>query len=123
AVSCLCINPKSQHLAIGTMEGSVYCFNSRLQPIYTAPQSHKSFVTAVEFLPDYQLETSAKGPPKKLPGPGADAKCTILSLSVDQAIKAHLVPWPRPTPLTQSLAKFAIYSLILYILTYVLLVY
>jgi len=135
AISCLAVSECGNFTAIGTMAGSVAIFDTHNldKPLLYVPQTHSSFVTAVDFLPkrSYDTEDLGRLSVKKqedgqlarcfLPGVCADSRCSILSLSVDQTIQLHEVPYPSAPTITGYLVKLALITLLLYFVCWLVL--
>ncbi|KAK6021326.1 WD domain, G-beta repeat protein, partial [Ostertagia ostertagi] len=93
-VSSLCVSSCGNFTGVGSMGGSVYIFDTHeMKELIAFKETHGIFVTAVEFLDrtasDIKslVQQPASGPPRNVPGPGAVARASLISLSADQTIQ------------------------------------
>jgi len=128
AISTMSVSPgDSAFIACGGMEGNLYCFETEnLQCVYMASKCHNSFVTSVDFLPNREVLRNINDPrvpPIALPGPGCDAMISLISLSVDQTVKLHTVPFPKGPSISEQMLKLGLQLMLLYVLLYFLFIY
>ncbi|KAH7725341.1 Protein SEC-12 [Aphelenchoides avenae] len=106
-ISTLTISGDSEFIGIGTLEASIGIFEKNtLDCLYFAKETHSSFVTAVEFLPRRSRDVANVGRLSQnpasvadkagcfLPGVCSDVRAALISLSVDNSIQVHRVPFP-----------------------------
>jgi WD40 repeat protein len=116
-ISTLSVCPSGDYIAVGTSAGSVAMFDTHtLQRIYIAAETHKNFVTAVEFLPQRTLDIAGE----TLPGVCSEAMCSVVSVSVDNEIQIHRALFPEETAFSTQLLRIALHCLILYFLGWLL---
>uniref|UniRef100_A0A7I4XWR4 WD_REPEATS_REGION domain-containing protein n=1 Tax=Haemonchus contortus TaxID=6289 RepID=A0A7I4XWR4_HAECO len=119
-VSSLCVSPCGNYTGVGSMGGSVYIYDTHdMKEMIAFKETHGIFVTAVEFLDRYAADVTSfvpqppSGPLRKIPGPGAVARASLISLSADQTIQVHNLPYvQRQTSL--FLIKLFLVSVISY---------
>uniref|UniRef100_A0A0K0FAJ1 Prolactin regulatory element-binding protein (inferred by orthology to a human protein) n=1 Tax=Strongyloides venezuelensis TaxID=75913 RepID=A0A0K0FAJ1_STRVS len=110
SISTLAISSCGNFTAIGTIEGSVGIYNTHtMDQLYFAPSTHKIFVTGVEFLPNKSYDTLGR-----LPGVALNNKTSVLSLSADQTIQLHYVPFTKPPSTSKFLVALSFSLLIFY---------
>ncbi|GMT03615.1 hypothetical protein PENTCL1PPCAC_25789, partial [Pristionchus entomophagus] len=119
-ISTLALSQDGQLCGVGTMDGGVYVLETiDLKELHAAPNTHGIFVTGIEFLDrssrDVLLprDLAMRG---ALPGPAANYRASIVSLSADKTVQLHTVPFDSSTPLSVSMLKIAMWSLFLYLL-------
>ncbi|VDO35338.1 unnamed protein product [Haemonchus placei] len=82
-VSSLCVSPCGNYTGVGSMGGSVYIYDTHdMKEMIAFKETHGIFVTAVEFLDRYAAD---------IPGPGAVARASLISLSADQTIQVSIL--------------------------------
>ncbi|PAV72787.1 hypothetical protein WR25_15294 [Diploscapter pachys] len=119
AISSMCVSDCGNFIGVGTMGGSVAVFDtSDLNPVLYTKQTHGIFVTGVEFLDrvadDISLPIRDGAPPRPIPGPGAGARALLLSLSADQTVQAHHVPFAQPPSTSSFLLRLNFLLLFIY---------
>ncbi|KAK0405629.1 hypothetical protein QR680_018097 [Steinernema hermaphroditum] len=119
-ISKIDVQQGGRWIAIGTMEGSVAVHRTNdLKAMKVNIGTHDSFVTGIKVLPskteDFpQLEKSLKMP--FIPGPHSEAEVAVVTVSVDNTVQLHALPYDH----SPSLIFVALLSLILTILCPVL---
>ncbi|KAL3990684.1 WD domain G-beta repeat family protein [Acanthocheilonema viteae] len=110
-ISALAVSECGNFFAVGTMDGGVGIYDTHeLKLLYFAHETHGIFVTAVEFLPQ---KTHDFGPfsgenerqRSHYPGVASEYRAAVISLSADQTVQFHAVPFVKPTPFTYFLWK------------------
>ncbi|KAK5972725.1 WD domain G-beta repeat protein [Trichostrongylus colubriformis] len=93
-VSSLCVSSCGNFTGVGSMGGSVYIFDTHeMRELIAFKETHGIFVTAVEFLDRTASDITSlvqqpvKGTSRKIPGPAAVARASLISLSADQTIQ------------------------------------
>uniref|UniRef100_A0A0N4Z5A8 WD_REPEATS_REGION domain-containing protein n=1 Tax=Parastrongyloides trichosuri TaxID=131310 RepID=A0A0N4Z5A8_PARTI len=110
SISTLGVSNCGNFTAIGTLGGSVGIYDTHtMDKLYFAPETHGIFVTGVEFLPNKSYDCSIK-----LPGVTSSNKISLLSLSADQTIQFHSVPFTKSPSTSRFLVTLSIILLILY---------
>uniref|UniRef100_A0A0K0EIQ1 Sulfatase domain-containing protein n=1 Tax=Strongyloides stercoralis TaxID=6248 RepID=A0A0K0EIQ1_STRER len=110
SISTLAVSNCGNFTAVGTIEGSVGIYNTHtMDQLYFSPATHKIFVTGVEFLPNKSYDSLCK-----LPGVALNNKASVLSLSADQTIQLHSVPYTKPPSTSKFLVTLSFSLLILY---------
>uniref|UniRef100_A0A915DNI3 Uncharacterized protein n=1 Tax=Ditylenchus dipsaci TaxID=166011 RepID=A0A915DNI3_9BILA len=140
-ISCLASSECGNYTCIGTMSGSVAIYDTHNLkcPLYWQAQAHSSFVTSVEFLPQrsydfsygriQQEPSSNKKESTKcfLPGVCASSRASVMSLSVDMTVQLHSIEYPSLSQFsgttTGVLLKLAVWSLVLYLVLWLLFVH
>lgn len=86
-VSCLAISDDCLHLAVGTVEGSVFIMDAlELCKLRHIRETHGYVVTKIAFLPSAPSEGST------INAVVSNSRCGVISISGDLTIQLHLVP-------------------------------
>ncbi|WKX89283.1 hypothetical protein Q1695_008717 [Nippostrongylus brasiliensis] len=102
-ISSLCVSPCGSFTGVGTMAGSVYIYDTHEMKQLIAFKAN-----ALSLVPQ-----PTSGPLRQIPGPAACARASLISLSADQTIQVHNLPFETRSP-TMFLIKLFLLSLILY---------
>ncbi|CAI5438221.1 unnamed protein product [Caenorhabditis angaria] len=116
AVSSLAVSDCGNFVAIGTMSGGVAVFDTHeFKRLLYSPETHGIFVTGLEFVNTVAGNISDDTSLSPV-GPGAASgyQTTVLSLSADQSVQLHRVPFAKPTPFTEILLIASLISLFLW---------
>lgn len=93
AISVLNVSECGEFTAIGTMGGSVGVFDTHeMKRLMFAPATHGIFVTGVEFVPPNSADIAVT-PNEKTPGVASEYRAAIVSVSADQTVQWHVVPF------------------------------
>lgn len=88
-IYAMAISDDCEHLAFGMADGSVVVVDSaHMSRVKIFENVHKTFVTGVEFLPDSHNQL-----PTRLAPFFQRNRCGVLSISADNSIQLHGVPW------------------------------
>ena len=120
-------------VAVGTQTGSVFVYDVRsLHTLYSALEAHSVFVTSIEFLPQRTFDTPSMGRIEKskqqaaqtfLPGVTSESLVSVISLSIDQQLQLHSVPFPKGISTIGYWMKASFWLFSFYILLWTLLIY
>ncbi|CAG9535068.1 unnamed protein product [Cercopithifilaria johnstoni] len=119
-ISALAVSECGNFFAIGTMDGSVGIYDTHeLKLLHFAQKTHGIFVTAVEFLPK---RTHDFGPLNgenvrqrpHYPGVASEYRAAVISLSADQTLQFHAVPFLKSASFTYFLCKLSLLAFFLY---------
>ncbi|KAF8383056.1 sec-12 [Pristionchus pacificus] len=126
-ISTLALSQDGNLCAVGSMDGSVYVLETiDLKELHAAPNTHGIFVTGIEFLDrssrDVLLprDLALRG---ALPGPAANHRASIVSLSADKTVQLHSVSFESSTPFSVSILKIALWSSLLYFVFWTIMSY
>jgi WD40 repeat protein len=134
AVSSLTVSNCSSMVAVGTQTGGVFVYDTRsLNVLYSALEAHSAFVTSVEFLPRRTFDTPSMGRIEQsngnqsaqtfLPGVTSESLISVVSLSIDQQLQLHSVPFPEGISTIGYWMKASCWLFSLYILLWAFLIY
>lgn len=142
SISCLEISECGKFTAIGTLAGSVGIFDTQtLQSLLFIRNCHQQFVTALAFIPEKSYDIKDLGrigegntsavtnnhmPPGRCFVPGicaATSRAAIVSLSVDNRIMVHQLPFPDQSTFTGFLLQLSIFIAFVYTLFWGIFVY
>ncbi|KAL6732056.1 hypothetical protein Aduo_002858 [Ancylostoma duodenale] len=125
-IASLCVSCCGNFTGMGSMGGSVFIYDTHeMKQLAAFKETHGIFVTAVEFLdriaPDVLSLVPQPSPdkPRLAKGPGALARASIISLSADQTIQVHHLPFEKRST-TSFLIKLFLLSIVLYYLVWCL---
>ncbi|EPB72151.1 UDP-glucoronosyl and UDP-glucosyl transferase [Ancylostoma ceylanicum] len=125
-IASLCVSSCGNFTGMGSMGGSVFIYDTHeMKQLAAFKETHGIFVTAVEFLdriaPDVLSLVPQPSPdkPRLAKGPGAIARASIISLSADQTIQVHHLPFEKRST-TSFLIKLFLLSIVLYYLVWCL---
>ncbi|VDK70974.1 unnamed protein product [Litomosoides sigmodontis] len=119
-ISSLAVSECGNFFAIGTMDGGVGIYDTHeLKVLYFARKTHGIFVTAIEFLPQKTRDFGPLGGEKerqrfRYPGVASEYRAAVISLSADQTVQFHAVPFVKPTSFTSFLCKLSLLAFFLY---------
>uniref|UniRef100_A0A0N5DAU5 WD_REPEATS_REGION domain-containing protein n=1 Tax=Thelazia callipaeda TaxID=103827 RepID=A0A0N5DAU5_THECL len=119
-ISTLSVSDCGKFFAIGTMDGSVGIYDTHdLKPLYFSHKTHNIFVTGIDFLPRKTFDFGPLfGDNSRqrciYPGIASEYRAAIISLSADQTVQFHSVPYSKPNSLTDFLLKLSFITLLLY---------
>ncbi|CAI4226282.1 unnamed protein product [Auanema sp. JU1783] len=120
SISALCVSSCGNFTGIGTLGGSVGIFDTHeMKPLQFFKETHGIFVTGVEFLSRVAEDVvlpSSDGSKRLIPGVAAGNKASLVSLSADQTVQVHALPFDSAGSPSAFLCKIAILSLVLYFL-------
>ncbi|XP_077495300.1 guanine nucleotide-exchange factor SEC12 [Amblyomma americanum] len=106
-LSCLAVSEDGRFVGVGHLSGAVEVYIAfSLQRLYRAEHAHNIFVTGVEFLKSCD-ET------RRLAG---NYDASLISISVDNHIVAHHIPYPATMGIMGLLAMFVGVILMVYLL-------
>ncbi|CAB3408391.1 unnamed protein product [Caenorhabditis bovis] len=114
-ISSLAVSDCGNFTAIGTMSGGVAVLDTHeCRRIFYAPETHGIFVTGLEFLDRAASNIcDDKSLAPVVPGPSSGYLATVVSLSADQSIQMHRVPFSKSRPLSEMVLLISIVSLII----------
>ncbi|CAJ0596115.1 unnamed protein product [Cylicocyclus nassatus] len=125
-IASLCVSSCGNFTGMGSMGGSVFIYDTHeLKQLVAFKETHGIFVTAVEFLDRTASDVLSlipqpnKDRPRLVAGPGSIARASIISLSADQTIQVHHLPFEQHST-TSFLVKLFLFSLVLYYLVWCL---
>ncbi|KAK6112760.1 WD domain G-beta repeat family protein [Brugia pahangi] len=110
-ISALAVSGCGNFFAVGTMDGSVGIYDTHeLKLLYFAHKTHTIFVTAVEFLPQKTYDFGPLSDENTrqcshYPGLASEYRTAVISLSADQTVQFHAVPFLKQTSFTSFLWK------------------
>ncbi|VDO27044.1 unnamed protein product [Onchocerca flexuosa] len=119
-ISALAVSDCGNFFALGTMDGGVGIYDTHeLKPLYFVQKTHGIFVTAVQFLSqrtyDFGPLNGGNGRQRSLyPGVASEYRAAVISLSADQTVQFHAVPFSKPTSFTYFLCKLSLLAFFLY---------
>lgn len=114
-ISTMTVSECGNFTAIGTMTGSIGLYDTNdMRRLLYVPQTHDIFVTGVEFLPQRAMDVDDVA--DQSIGIGADSRATIISLSADQTVQMHTLPYATESsaPISAYLLKLSCASALLY---------
>jgi len=116
SISTLTISGCGNYTGIGTLAGSVGIFDTHeMRQLYFATVTHSIFVTGLEFLPQISLDTPI-GNGKYASGVASDYRTAMVSLSADQSVQLHTVPYPTHNSFTWFLFLLSLFAAFVYTL-------
>ncbi|KAK6726327.1 hypothetical protein RB195_004567 [Necator americanus] len=125
-IASLCVSPCGNFTGMGSMGGSVFIYDTHeMKQLAAFKETHGIFVTAVEFLdrtaPDVLSLIPQKNldKPRLIQGPASIARASIISLSADQTIQVHNLPFVKHST-TSFLIKLILLSMIVHYLVWCL---
>uniref|UniRef100_F1L5W7 Prolactin regulatory element-binding protein n=1 Tax=Ascaris suum TaxID=6253 RepID=F1L5W7_ASCSU len=126
-ISTLAVSECGNFTAIGTLSGSVGIFDTHeMKALYMAHETHGIFVTGIEFLPrrtvDFLPLRDYDGSRQRVtyPGIASEYRAAIVSLSADQTVQFHAVPFSQPSSFTAFTLKLSIIAALLYYIVWFL---
>ncbi|VDO08864.1 Uncharacterized protein BM_BM4750 [Brugia malayi] len=125
-ISALAVSGCGNFFAVGTMDGSVGIYDTHeLKLLYFAQKTHTIFVTAVEFLPQKTYDFGPLSDENTrqcshYPGLASEYRTAVISLSADQTVQFHAVPFLKQTSFTSFLCKLSFLAFFLYYIVWYL---
>ncbi|VDM45120.1 unnamed protein product [Toxocara canis] len=126
-ISTLAVSECGNFTAIGTLSGSVGIFDTHeMKALYMARETHGIFVTGIEFLPHRTVDflplrdRDASRQRVAFPGVASEYRTAIVSLSADQTVQFHAVPFSRRSSFTLFMLKLSIVTAFIYYLIWFL---
>ncbi|KAM3728211.1 Prolactin regulatory element-binding protein [Dirofilaria immitis] len=112
-ISALAVSDCGNFFALGTMDGGVGIYDTHeLRSLYFVQKTHAIFVTAIEFLPQktYDFGPLNDGNERQYflyPGVASEYRAAVISLSADQTVQFHSVPFSKPISFTSFLISIS----------------
>ncbi|EJW86635.1 hypothetical protein WUBG_02454 [Wuchereria bancrofti] len=119
-ISALTVSGCGNFFAVGTMDGSVGIYDTHeLKLLHFVQKTHAIFVTAVEFLPQKTYDFGPLSDENErqcshYPGVASEYRTAVISLSADQTVQFHAVPFLKQTSFTSFLCKLSLLAFFLY---------
>ncbi|VDM58714.1 unnamed protein product [Angiostrongylus costaricensis] len=114
SIASLCISSCGNFTGVGTMGGSVLIYDTHeMRQCIAFKDTHGIFVTAVEFLDRTSADVLSLIPQPTSGNARSCARASIISLSADQTIQVHSLPFDKPST-SLFLVKLFFSSVVVY---------